>query len=92
MVLCVLFRWSGPPVCSQLVFCIALPDVSMEKDVLHVHLLLCRLVPRHSLLLYMLYINTYCITVVFALSSHLSPGANPVKESTVYVYLKLFYF
>ena len=69
-----------------------LPDVSMERDVLHVHLLLCHLVPRHSLLLYMLYINTYCITVVFALSSHLSPGANPVKESTVYVYLKLFYF
>ena len=43
-----------------------------------------------SWLLYMLYINTYCITIVFALSSQLSTGANTVKESTVYVYLKLF--
>ena len=40
------FRWSGPPVCSQLVFCMhfcvwrCIPDISVERDVLHVHLLL----------------------------------------------------
>ena len=44
-------RWSGTPVCSQLVFCIhfcvwrCIPDVSVEGDVLHVHLLLRYLVP-----------------------------------------------
>ena len=38
--------WSGTPVHSQLVFCmcfcvwLCIPDVSMERDVLHVHLLL----------------------------------------------------
>jgi len=41
--------WSGPPVCSQLVFklfCVwrCIPDVSVERDVLHVHLLLGHLV------------------------------------------------
>ena len=41
--------WSGTPICSQLVFhmhfCVwrCIPDVSMERDVLHVHLLLCHL-------------------------------------------------
>ena len=45
----ILFR-SGPPVHSQLVFCMhvcvwrCIPDGSMERDVLHVHLLLCHLV------------------------------------------------
>ena len=40
------FLWSGPPVCSELVFCTHfcvwrwLPDVPMDRDVLHVHLLL----------------------------------------------------
>ena len=42
----ILFRWSGTPVCSQLVFgmhfyvCRCVPDVSVERDVFHVHLLL----------------------------------------------------
>ena len=42
-------HWSGTPVHSQLVFCMhfcvwrCIPDVSMERDVLHVHLLLCHL-------------------------------------------------
>ena len=46
MVLYILFLWSGTPVCSQQVFCIhfcvwrCIPDVSVERDVLHVHLLL----------------------------------------------------
>ena len=46
MVLYILFHWSGTPVCSQLVFCMHLcvwrcvPDVSVERDVLHIHLLL----------------------------------------------------
>ena len=49
----ILFHWSGPPVCAQLVFCMhfcvwrCILDVSMERDVLHVHLLLC----HHVLLL-----------------------------------------
>ena len=44
MVLYILFNWSGPPVHSQLLFCMhfcvwrCIPDVSMERDVLHVHL------------------------------------------------------
>ena len=46
----ILFHWSGTQVCSQLVFCMhfcvwsCIPDVSVEKDVLYVHLLLCYLV------------------------------------------------
>ena len=50
MVLYFLFHWSGTPVHSQLVFCMHLcvwrctPDVSGERDVLHVHLLLHHLV------------------------------------------------
>ena len=41
------FRLSGTPICSQLVFCMHFcfwswfPDVSMERDVLHIHLLFC---------------------------------------------------
>ena len=52
MGLCILFCWSGTPVYSQLVFCVnfcvwwCIPDVSMERDRLHVHLLL------HHLVLY----------------------------------------
>ena len=50
MVLYILFHWSGTLVHSQLVFCVHfsvwryIPVVSMERDVLHVHLLLCHLV------------------------------------------------
>ena len=50
MVLYILFHRSGTPVGSQLVFhmhfCVwrCIPDVSVERDVLHVHLLLCQLV------------------------------------------------
>ena len=46
MVLYILPHWSGAPVYSQLVFCMhfcvwrCIPDVSVEGDVLHVHLLL----------------------------------------------------
>ena len=50
VVLYILFHWSGPPVCSQLVFCMhvcvwrCIPDVSVERDGLHVRLLLHHLV------------------------------------------------
>ena len=53
MVLYILFWWSGTPVSSQLVFCMhfcvsrCIPDVSMQRDVLHVHLLLHHLVLLH---------------------------------------------
>ena len=48
----IVFCWSGTPVCSQLVFCMyfcvwrCIPAVSVERDVLHVHLPLCHLVLR----------------------------------------------
>ena len=50
MGLYILFLWSGTPVHSQLGFCMhfcvwtCIPDVSVERDVLHTHLLLCHLV------------------------------------------------
>ena len=50
MVLYIPFYWSGTPVHSQLVFCMhfcvwrCIPDVSVERDLLHVHLLLRHLV------------------------------------------------
>ena len=46
----ILFHWPVTPVCSQLVFCMhfcvwrCILDVSVERDVLHIHLLLCHLV------------------------------------------------
>ena len=49
MGLYILFLWSGTPVCSQLVFCMhfcvwrCIADISVERDVLHVHPLLCHL-------------------------------------------------
>ena len=54
VVLYILFCWSGPPVCSQLLFCMhfcvwrCIPDVSKERDVLHIHLLIHHLVPPKS--------------------------------------------
>ena len=53
VVLYVLFHWSRTPVHSQLEFCMhfcvwrCIPDVSMERDVFHVHLLLRYLVLLH---------------------------------------------
>ena len=50
VILYILFRWSGTPAFSQLVFCkyfcvwSCILDVSVERDVLHIHLLLCYLV------------------------------------------------
>ena len=60
MGLYILFRWSGTSVHSQLVFCMhfygwrCIPNVSMERDVLHVHLLL------HHLVLLQFLIMAYC--------------------------------
>ena len=57
-------RWSGAPVCSQLVFCMhfcvwrCLPDASVETDVLHIHLLLCHLV---LLMLYLYKMPSVCL-------------------------------
>ena len=51
VVLRILFHRSGPPVHTQLVFCVHLcvwrcvPGVSVERDALHVHPHLCHLVP-----------------------------------------------
>ena len=53
VVLYIFFLWSGIPVCSQLVFCMrfcvwrCIPDVSVERGILHFHLLL-----RHLVLLW----------------------------------------
>ena len=50
MVLYIPFHWSGTPVYSHLVFCMhfcvwrCIPDVSVERDLLHVYLLLHHLV------------------------------------------------
>ena len=58
---CILLPWSGTPVHSRLVFCLHLcvwrciPDVSMERDVFHVHLLLCHLSLLFSILFYTSY-------------------------------------
>ena len=57
MVLYILNHWSGTPVRSQLVFCMhfcvwrCIPDVSMERDVLHIYLLLCHRVLCHLFLI-----------------------------------------
>ena len=57
MVLYILSHWSGTPVRSQLVFCMhfyvwrCIPDVSMEREVLHIYLLLCHLVLCHLFLI-----------------------------------------
>ena len=58
-VLYILFLWSGTPVRSQLVFCMhfcvqtRIPDVSVERDVLHVYLLL-----RHLVLYFTIFDGT----------------------------------
>ena len=50
MVLYILFHWLAPPVLSHLMFCMHycvwryIPVVSVERDVLHIHLLLHHLV------------------------------------------------
>ena len=57
MVLYILLWWPGTPDHSQLVFCKhfcvrrCIPDVSMERDVLHIRLLFCPLVPLQHLFL-----------------------------------------
>ena len=56
MGLYILFCCSGTPACSHLVFCMhfcvwrCIPDVSVERDVFHVHLLLRHLVPPKAVL------------------------------------------
>ena len=66
------FRWSGTADCSQLQFCMhfcvwwCVPDVSMEREILHVHLLL-----FHLILLVLLYFSQCGITAY----SHLDEPA-----------------
>ena len=49
IILYILFWWRGTPACSQLVFCKifsvwrCIPDAFMDRDALHIHLLLCHL-------------------------------------------------
>ena len=68
MLLYIVFLWSGTPVCSQLVFnmhfCVwrCIPDVSMKRDVLHIHLLLNHLVLPLCLFL----VGRLCITVMWS--------------------------
>ena len=66
MGLYILFHWSGTPACSQLVFCKhfcvwrCIPDVSMERDVLHIHLLLSHLFSPYWLIDFKIF-NQTCI-------------------------------
>ena len=62
------FPWLGIPVLYQLMFCMhfcvwrCIPDVSMETDVLHIHLLLCHLV----LLFFFFFFSPLCFLVSLA--------------------------
>ena len=64
------FLWSCTPVCSPLVFCkhfrvwSCIPDVSMERDVLHVHLLL-----HHPHLMFFSPFDFYCSHFLMFLDS-----------------------
>ena len=57
VVLYIRFHWSGTVICSKLVFCRhfcvwrCIPDISMERGVLHIHLLLLHLALSHFLIL-----------------------------------------
>ena len=61
------FPWSGTPIRSQLLFCMhfcvwrCIPDVSMERDVLHVHLLLHHLCSLLGLDILMLTFSCYLL-------------------------------
>ena len=77
MVLYILFLWSGTPVHSQLVFCMhfcvwrCIPNVSVQRVVLHIHLLLRHLVLLPSLILFWI---TFFWCGCFSKSSTLNIG------------------
>ena len=68
MVLYILFWWPCTPYHSQLVFCKhfcvrrCIPDVSMERNIFHIHLLLCHLVP-----LQLLFLNCWFLPSILSL-------------------------
>ena len=74
VVLHTLFQWSGIPVCSQLVFCKHLcvsrciPDVSVERDVLHIHLFLLHLVLPFFCVFLPPLLNIFCFCYVHTIS------------------------
>ena len=63
VVLYICFHWSGTPVQSQLVFCMhfcvwwCIRDVSLEKDVLHIHLLVYHLVLWQSIYFFLFHVE-----------------------------------
>ena len=71
IVLYILFLWSGTPVCSQLVFCMhvyvsrCIPNVSVERDVLHIHLLLLHLVHLSFPFFFPLDCKSGCLSEIF---------------------------
>ena len=71
MALYILSHWSSTPVCSQLVFCMhfcvwrCIPDVSMERDVLHIHLLLRHLVLSPPCFLFFLIFGSLVFSIHF---------------------------
>ena len=94
MFLYFLFCWSGTPVCSQLVFCMhfcvwrCISDVSIERDVLHVHLFLHHLVlsPKSKVLIdKSTVIESSFLRYIFVVSSVL-----PRKDSFVRYNFKQF--
>ena len=95
MVLHILFHWSRTPVHSQLMFCMHLcvgrciPDISVETDVLHVHLLLCHLVFPFLILLTFSLPNFLALSLWFLLSNERSvfipiPKKGNAKECSNY--------
>ena len=78
--------WSGTPVCSPLVFCKlfcvwrCIPDVSMERDVLHVHLLL-----HHPHLTFIVVTSSCFLTVSSSKCASFNYGSvlPPLKKTNI---------
>ena len=78
--------WSGTPVCSPLVFCKlfcvwrCIPDVSMERDVLHVHLLL-----HHPHLTFIVVTSSCFLTVSSSKCASFNYGSvlPPLKKANI---------
>ena len=104
MVLYLLFHCSSTPVCSQLVFCMHfciwryISDVSVERDVLYVHLLPRHLVLSNFLLFKVGTIFHACIYHVLTIhlklmdtnNFHFLPIVNNAALNMLWVFRKLF--
>ena len=108
LVLCILFQGSGTPACSQLVFfkifCVWrwICDVSMERDVLHIYLLLCHLENQHlnnteysntsiGIPSHLLLVSSAFVRFILTLSSDLFVNIS-CFWSPLYFSLKSFYY